>query len=215
MKRRIRRYYPDKIKYMYFIAVALIVTAIICVTTDIRLRPYVKAVAEDSAVNLAMSSINTAIEEVIAAERVTYDMLAIVDRDGSGRVTSVKTDALKMNLLKSKVGNKIKDRIDEIKEHKIYVPLGVLLGSDLWSGMGPKISSKISLYGNVVTDITSEFKSSGINQTIHRIVVKINANISVMLPSFTTEVKVSTSMCIAETVIVGIVPNTSAQIVNG
>ena len=81
--------------------------------------------------------------------------------------------------------------------------------------MGPKISSKISLCGSVITDITSEFDSSGINQTIHRIVVKINSDVSVMLPSFTTTVNVNTSICIAETVIVGIVPNTSAQIVNG
>ncbi len=209
---RSRVYRSDVRRYAYFGAVAMILLAVFLLIADIRIRPYIRLAAQNAALNLAMSAINDAVSEVINEEEITYDMLAVISTDSGGRITSVKIDALKINTLKSKVNARIIDKIGQVKGYEMSLPTGSLFGSDFWAGWGPDINFELSLTGNSTSNICSEFSASGINQTLHRIVVRINASVQVVLPSNRTSINVSTDMCIAETVIVGIVPNASAQL---
>jgi hypothetical protein len=52
----------------------------------------------------------------------------------------------------------------------------------------------------------SEFLSAGINQTIHKINLKVSVGIRAVIPGFSDETSVSADYCVAQTVIVGDVP---------
>ena len=91
---------------------------------------------------------------------------------------------------------------------RIYIKLGSITGSKLLSGLGPSIPIKVSLVGNVETDLRSEFEQKGINQTIHRIYLQVDCKVNILTPSKTMEESISNQVLIAENIIVGKIPNT-------
>jgi len=60
--------------------------------------------------------------------------------------------------------------------------------------------------GSSTANLRNEFTSSGINQTRHQIIMDVDVRISVLLPGCVTSVPVSQSFSVAETVLVGAVP---------
>ena len=74
-------------------------------------------------------------------------------------------------------------------------------------GRGPNVNIKMEVIGNLETDLKSEFKASGINQTLHRIYLEIKCNVIILTPFQTIEEPVINQVLLAEGVIVGEVPN--------
>jgi sporulation protein YunB len=83
----------------------------------------------------------------------------------------------------------------------------MITGSKILANFGPMI--KISLYpvGTVQVDTKEAFEEAGINQTRHRILLEITAEIKVVQPLLTSSnMKIKTDVPIAETIIIGNVP---------
>ena len=97
-----------------------------------------------------------------------------------------------------------------IKRWKV-VDRQYLIGGTVFSGRGPGIPVRIVSVSNVTADFTNEFSSAGINQTRHQIILNIKVDIDMLIPGGTLQDTVTTSMVIAETVIVGTVPGTYAD----
>ena len=76
------------------------------------------------------------------------------------------------------------------------------------AGIGPNVPVKFLDSGTVETTVRSEFKSTGINQTIHRIYLDVTCNVSVLTPYRTTDESIRNEVMLAENVIVGMVPST-------
>lgn len=206
---KIRRYRPYHIKKLYYrIFVFSLAIIIFLVLVDAKVRPLISAIAASQASNLATVAINDAVIEIMQENSITYDELVSVEHDIDGRVTSVKTDVIKINHLKSAISTRTSEKISQIQKRQIKIPIGSLLGSQLLSGRGPKIKLYINLTGNAETQISNKFYSAGINQTIHRVMLDVKANIYTVLPGANSTSEVKTSVCIAETVIVGNVPDT-------
>ena len=100
------------------------------------------------------------------------------------------------------------EKLDALENQSVSVPLGSALGVALLSGMGPDIRVSILPVGAVVTQFSTEFTSAGINQTKHQIVLNIEVYVSILLPGFTADTQVSNAVTVAETIIVGSVPDT-------
>ncbi|MBQ5716859.1 MAG: sporulation protein YunB, partial [Clostridia bacterium] len=118
-----------------------------------------------------------------------------------------------INLLKSYLVKDVNEYISNYDVAEVGIPIGTFTGSDYLSGMGPEIDVSVQFSGVAVTEIFSEFTSAGINQTCHRIVVKTQVEISVITLGKRLSDSVENECCIAETVIVGTVPETYADII--
>ena len=90
----------------------------------------------------------------------------------------------------------------------LSIPLGTLTGSNLLAGRGPHIRVRTQSVGTATARFDNQFSSSGINQTRHRIILDVDVHVSILLPGLTTYTKVSNEISVAETVIVGGVPET-------
>jgi hypothetical protein len=77
----------------------------------------------------------------------------------------------------------------------------------LLAGRGPLITVKMQSVGSSTARLVNRFTSAGINQTKHQILLNVDVYVSILLPGFTTATKVSNSFTVAETVIVGSVPD--------
>lgn len=99
-------------------------------------------------------------------------------------------------------------RISQVPTGDLSIPIGSLTGSTLLAGRGPRITVRMESVGSSEANFRNAFTSAGINQTKHQIILTVDVSVSVLLPGFRTATKVSNSFIVAETVIVGTVPDT-------
>ena len=112
------------------------------------------------------------------------------------------------NHLQAEILDTILTRIDQVSTRELSIPVGTLTGSSLLAGRGPRITVRMESVGSSEANFHNEFVSAGINQTKHQIILTVDVYVSILLPGFTTATKVTNSFIVAETVIVGEVPDT-------
>ncbi|MDQ2086939.1 sporulation protein YunB [Herbivorax sp. ANBcel31] len=139
-------------------------------------------------------------------EEIDYEEIVKINKDEFKKINSIQTDVGKLNRIFSEVTLDIQEQLDSIGDEKIGIPVGVVTGNSIFSARGPRVNIKIIPAGSVETDFRSEFVSAGINQTKHRIYFLVETKVGIAVPFTEQTTKVTTSIPIAETVIVGDVP---------
>jgi sporulation protein YunB len=208
--RRWRRYgkrYQIRWKAVFIILLFLGIIIIL----DGQLRPIFKSFATNEARIKSIDTINDAVLNELKEHEVSYNDLVTVERNQSGEVLAITTNMVQMNELKAAVINDVQEQLSH--NHKdIGVPLGTLLGNDLLHGRGPNVPLRLTLAGNVNADFKSSFESAGINQTKHQIYLNIHTSVYSFIPGFDTTTEVDTNIPVAETIIVGAVPQVVADL---
>ncbi|HWP79241.1 MAG TPA: sporulation protein YunB [Candidatus Acidoferrum sp.] len=172
---------------------------------DATLRPLVEGIGVAKAKAIANTSVMRAVEEELSENGVTYADLVSVETSESGEVRALVCDIVRINQLKSRVSQRVQDNL-AVDVVRVPIPIGNLISGDLLSGRGPVINLRLIPYGSVLVNISNEFSSAGINQTLHRILLNITTGVSIMMPVSSVTATVDTTICVAETVIVGRVP---------
>lgn len=204
MRRHIQRFF---IRFSLIFLVLLVVLALL----RSRLYPVIRSLAETQVKNTASDLINDAIAEQIAAGNIRYDRIVYFEKDLNGRITALKTNIGEINRLKTDVLNIINDEILTSDESGLGVALGSLFFPEFLSGKGPKLPVKILVIRNSEADFYSDFSEAGINQTLHKLNMEVFLDVTVLVLGSTTEFTISSHMVVAETVIVGDVPETYLQ----
>lgn len=192
-----------KIGKFLFIVCIMLITFLVAYSS---ICPIIDSICKDKAKSIATIICNEESTKIIA--NYQYEDLITVYKDSDDNITMVKSNIVPINYIISDVAEKIQKRMNETHSESAYINLGSLTGNRILSGLGPKIPIKLSLVGNVETDLRSEFISHNINQTIHRIYLQIECEIAVLIPYNIIEEKISNQVLIAENIIVGKVPET-------
>jgi sporulation protein YunB len=190
------------------LAVFLIIFSMI----SARVRPIIEQMASARVSYLATNAIHDAIAKRLQADEYTYDRLIDFEKDLSGQITALKTDMLAINSLKADIIRDVLEAIRGVGTSELAIPLGNVTGIDLLSGRGPRIPVKIVPVGTAGADFSNVFTAAGINQTRHQIMMTIQADISILMPGRSAVTEVAVQMSVAETVIVGTVPDTYANL---
>ena len=159
------------------------------------------------AVDLMTLCVNDTINRTLAGRDYGYDYFVTIDRDESGAVTAIKANMARINALSSELLSDIVEAADR-GELSLSIPIGNILGSSLLLGKGPDIPVDITLLTSSRVDFKNEISAAGINQTKHEMKLDVVVDIDVVLPWRTVSTQVVTEILIAETVIVGEVPQT-------
>jgi sporulation protein YunB len=196
-------------KSLLIISIIIIIITIICYKINDDLRPVLIAYCDYEARTLAVRTINKTILEEFASN-ISYEDLMKVSTDSEGKIVMLQADTIKLNKLSSQIAIDVQENIQDISSKGIntYVPLGVVLKNDFFAYMGPKIKFKMEPAGTAYTEYRSQFESAGINQTRHIIYIDVTIDIYVVIPLYRNSITVSSSIPIAESIIVGDVPNT-------
>ena len=193
----------QKIAKIFIIMV--IAFSIVKIVLD-AISPIFNALCEDKAKSIATIISNNEATNVMREH--TYDELFTIEKDKDGNITMIKSNMIQINEIISDVTVKIQNSINERGKENIEITIGSFTGSKLLSGRGPGIPIKISSIGNVETDLRSEFSAQGINQTLHRVYLQVDCEVSILTPYNTISEKVSNQVLLIENVIVGKIPNT-------
>lgn len=197
----------------FFIRLSLLFLVILVMLALVRSRvyPVFRSLAETQVKNTASDLINDAIAEQIALGNIQYDRIVYFEKDLNGRITALKTNIGEINRLKTDVLNIINDEILSTDESSLGVALGSLFLPEFLSGKGPKLPVRILVIRNSEADFYSDFSEAGINQTLHKLNMEVFLDVTVLVLGSTTEFTISSHMVVAETVIVGDVPETYLQ----
>ena len=198
-----------KIRALKMLLVTAIVAAVVLtvvIAAENHLRPMIAQLARVRVDYLATSAVNDAIMDKITSANVDYGSLVHFEKDIYGNITALKTDIVSVNRLKADIMSDVLERLEHIGTSELAIPLGNVINGELFSGRGPKIPVRIVPLGTVTAGFSNVFTAAGINQTRHQIIMDVEVEISVLLPGYAESVTVKTQVNIAETVIVGAVP---------
>ena len=186
----------------FLLMLALIMISSLLLTTA-HLRPVLESLA-----TTRVSFVSKSVQEAIDSGEISYERLVTFEKDYEGRITAVHSNMVACNRLQSDILDIILERIDQVPPQDLSISIGSLSGSVLLAGRGPEISVRMESVGSSSAWFENEFISAGINQTKHQIVLNIEVYVSILLPGFTADTQVSNAVTVAETIIVGSVPDT-------
>ena len=195
-----------KYNRMLYITVVFIIAIITASMTIKSINPIINTQCEVIAKSIATKISNE--QATIVMSKYKYEDLCSITKDVNGNITLISANVIPVNEIISDIAIKIQDGLNNTDNSKFYIRLGSFTGTKMLSGRGPNIEMKMSTVGNVETDLRSEFVSSGINQTLHRIYLQVDCNVIVLTPFDNIEQKISDQVLLAEAVIVGITPDT-------
>jgi sporulation protein YunB len=155
--------------------------------------------------------INDAIDKQIEDGTIQYDRMVYFEKDLDGRITALKTNMSEVNRLKTDILNLINDEILALSTEDLGIPIGSLILPELLSGRGPEIPVQILSIRNSDASFSSNFTQAGINQTLQQINMQVCVDVTVLVLGQANSFTVSSQVIVAETIIVGDVPDTFFQ----
>ncbi len=188
-----------------FFAAGVLTLAVVAAA---QMRPLLVNLATAKVSNTVARIVSEAVYETIESGELQYDDLISFEKDNDGKITAVRSNMAAFNHLQAEILDTILERIGQVSVRELSIPVGTITGSAFLAGRGPRITVRMESVGSSQAYFQNAFTSAGINQTKHQIILNIDVFVSVLLPGFTTATKVTNSFVVAETVIVGTVPNT-------
>jgi len=161
--------------------------------------------------NTTSDLINDAIDSQIQNGNIEYDRIVYFEKDLEGRITALKTNMSEVNRLKTETLNLINDEILALDTSEMGIPIGSILLPELFSGRGPGIPLQILSIRNSDASFHSYFTEAGINQTLQQLTMEVSVDVTVLVLGKTESFTVSSQVVVAETIIVGQVPDTFLQ----
>lgn len=172
------------------------------------LRPAVETLAVSDAVNRVSLTISQSVARCVSEQNMTYSDFVTMETDAAGNVTSLTSNLASTSRLNSLLVEDITDELGRLQQEEFGIPLGTLTGWVIFSGKGPMIEVELLSAGDVTTQFRHSFEQAGINQTQHRVMLDVSVTIYLLIPGETLSTQVDSEICVAETVIVGQVPET-------
>lgn len=189
--------------------VLVIVVIIIAFTFAYFIIQSIKPIMEQQCKSMA-KSIATKISNNEATEvmkKYKYEDLLIITKDNNGNVKMVGTNIITVNEIISDIPVHIQEELEKSENNNFNIRLGSFFGTNVLSGIGPNVNFKMEIAGNLDTDLRSEFKSAGINQTLHRIYLEVKCNVIILTPFETIQEQIVNQVLLAEGIIAGEVPS--------
>ncbi len=194
------------------IAVGMVLTGLL-VIMDVSFRPIIETVNAYECHELVTRVINEAIFAEIEDEDADYSNLVNLTTNADGEIISLESNVMNINKLKTRIVQRLERELERLPSMNIEIPIGTLLGIQLLHGKGFCVGMTVQPMGYATASIISEFTEAGLNQTLHRIIIEIDADVDAVIPGFSTRVPVKTSIVATETIIVGRVPNAYTHVV--
>ena len=196
----------------FFKAVCIFIVLLISVLLlDAKLRPALYDLAALEAYAISSKTVNSAVEKILSENTPAYSEIVNINYTENNAVTGITTDIVKLNLFKSRVTNAIDREFSKKEKTDITVSLGSASGVALFSGWGPYIDVDVGFSSSTQSDFENVFSSAGINQTQHSVMLNIETTVILTMSGKRIKQTVETSFCVAQTVIVGTVPNVMVE----
>ena len=194
-----------------FVVLVLLLAGILFLFLEQNLSQTLLDMAYATAHSIALDTVNRAAQQVVG-EGIDYEELMKVQTDAQGRVAMLRANTMRMNQLATQTAIMAQQELNSIENQVVDIPLGAALGIRFLGGFGPRIGVQIVPVGAVSTHYETEFETAGINQTRHKIFLTLETSVSLIVPADSRMVSVTSTVPIAESIIVGQVPDSFVDV---
>ena len=194
--------------WLLFIGVTLLAAAVLLTAIYIKMRPLVYIAARSQAETVMLNAASHSMLRILQENNIGYNDISKISKDSDGNVNGVEIDIKNIALLKNSISSAIPNEIAKNEFYDVFIPLGTLTGLEITANMGPMIKIPMQLTSTVIVDYENKFITSGINNTLHQILINIELKCNIIMFGFSKGFSVSTTEIAAQTVIVGVTPDT-------
>lgn len=195
-----------------FVLLALLSAVLLVLLVQLRLSPYVREVAENQVLNAASNALSDAVTQQLRTGQADYSKIILLEKDVSGNITAITTNMGEVARLKAEIFEVLGTLAPEIQTMQFGIPVGNLLLPDFFAGKGFQLPFRVVSLSSSGAELFTEFTSAGINQTQQRITLRASMDVSILTPFGVQRSQVDTDLVLAETVIVGKVPQSYFEI---
>ena len=174
---------------------------------DSALRPTLTALAQARVENAVTRIVNDAVDGTLTSEAISYSDLVTLEKDAAGQVSVLAANTAQLNALRTEILGKVLAQVEQLDSQELGVPLGSLTGFATASDLGPVLPVRVLTAAVPTADFENVFTSTGINQTLHRIMLNVRVECTLLIPGGTVDTTVEAQVCAAETLLVGQVPD--------
>ena len=197
-----------------FLPAIILLALLILLAISLYLRSLSSSMAISDARDAVTLAINACVNRIIQENEYGPDYFVQLEKDAEGNITAITTDTMHINALASQLLSEIVKAADS-ETLNIRIPLGSLFGSNLLMGRGPEIPVEVLMLTSSFVRFENELIPAGINQSRHVVTLKADVDVDIVIPWATINTTVESDVLIAETVIVGRVPETYVSLTEG
>ncbi|MGM0369806.1 MAG: sporulation protein YunB [Bacillota bacterium] len=202
-----------KRKLFISLFVFIIIMVLLVGFIEITLQPILHNICEVKITSMLTKMINKSVNH--QADTMSYNDLVTIKTNQKGEIILMQPNLQVINDLSSNITMELQKQLDRKNNKFIEIPVFRMLGIEVLSKLSPNLTAKIIPYGSTSTNIIDEFESVGINQSRHKIYLKVKTKVKVILPLLGTDIKVATNVPLSEAVIVGQVPEVYVGVEDG
>jgi len=174
-------------------------------------RTLTGAMAISNASDLITRTVSDIVEEKMRDLSSAGASFVTFEKDNTGGITAIVTDTAQVNVLSSELLAAVVEA-SNAGDLDLRVPLGDLLGFSLFLGRGPRVPVHITLLTSSRVDFRNVLSDAGINQTKHQLLLEVQVDADVLLPWEIRSTRITDEVLVAETIIVGRVPETYVRV---
>lgn len=192
---------------MKFIVVFIIIAILLTIAFESYMKPLQDKIMENEARGLVEERVSKIADDVISNSDYDYDKLLVKTENKNGGVMSLSVNTPAVNKIQNEFSDVFQNKMDDLNTQYFSVPLGDLTNLTMLSSLGPRIKFSYDMTGSVDVELKSTFESTGVNQTIHRVNMIVDAEVVFISQSYMENLKIRNEFAISETVIVGDTPD--------
>ena len=217
VKRRIRRsqWLRDELSLLAASLLGLALALCMIHIFHDRLQPILTTVAQANAKNAVNRIVTDAVGNTLADEGLGYRDIITLEKDDVGHITALTSNTLAMNRLRTEILRDVLEQVDSLDSHTLGIRCGDLTGLAILAGRGLYLPVRVRSVASAEAEFKSSFVSEGVNQTCHRVMLEVRVDLALLIPGGAVETSVVTQVCIAETILLGAVPDTYLQLSPG
>ena len=185
----------------------LIIIVVFLIYLNYVVNPVIIATSTAKVRSLSQRAVENVVWQVLSDSSI-YDTLVNITRDENGKIMAVSSNSAIINMLALELTEKAQDSLSQMGASGVDIPIGSFSGLPIFTGRGPTVNIKMLPIGTIYCKFFSSFASAGINQTNHRVYLRVLSSVSVILPMANQTIDTETQLMISESIIVGEIPET-------
>lgn len=206
-----RRPFFRKKRILRTVLLLIVLALLLLLLLERNLESVILSMAHSRVQAMAVDRLNDSVREALGNQQI-YDQLVTVRADENGHVTMLQANAVRMNELATTTAQLAQEKLQREENQAVSIPIGAALGIPFLAAMGPSVQVRVVPIGSVTAEFQSEFESAGINQTRHKVFLSMQTTVRLVLPRGAQEVRFSSQVLIAESIIVGQVPDSFIEV---
>ncbi len=192
--------------FILLLTLVLLFTILLLYFYSNKISPLLIKYSKVESKRIAIDIISKGVSDDVV-KVLSEDNLFNIDKDTNGNIELIDYNTKVVNKILSITSKRVAANFTELSTKKngviMSVPIGVVTDNIFLENLGPKVPIKLVLNGNVLTSLKTNVKEYGINSALIEVSVKIEANIDLVVPFKSSEIKVINEVPISIKVVKG------------